>query len=287
MARPALSVVIPTHKRGMLLGECLKRLERQTMKERMEVVVVSDGAMDKETQQLAKETFQIPVIFTEVPKSQQGAARNQGVRMANGEIVLFIGDDIVVDENACAAHLEAHRNAGKNPCAVLGFITWDKSLPITPVMRWLERTGWQFGFPSIARFAHRFVPRDIQHSYTYTSNISVPLDIARTLPFKEGLSLYGWEDVEWGLRLKREGIPLFYEPNAKAEHHHPMTLEDSLKRMETLGRSAVSFQKEEPDLRIVPYGWKLAAYHLLSYIPTLRGRHAKAFLAGIRRGKEQ
>jgi GT2 family glycosyltransferase len=83
------------------------------------------------------------------------------------------------------------------------------------------------------------------------------------------------------LRLREADVPLFYEPDAKALHHHAMTLEDSLKRMETLGRSAVSFEKIAPELHIVPTGWKRLAYQVRAVFPTMKGRHAEAFLKGI------
>ncbi len=165
--------------------------------------------------------------------------------------------------------------------AVVGFTTWDPALPITPVMRWLEQSGWQFGYPMIEQYAHGFIPSDIQQRFTYTSHISLPTEIARQFPFREDVTLYGWEDVEWGLRLKKAGVRLFYEPDARALHHHPMTLEASLKRMRTLGISVVTIEKIEPELHVVPRGWKRWAYWAIALLPTMRGRHARAFLRGV------
>jgi hypothetical protein len=165
--------------------------------------------------------------------------------------------------------------------AVLGFTTWDPTVGITPVMQWLEKTGWQFGYRAIAPYEHDFIPKKLQHRFTYTSNISLPTKIAKKIPFREDVSLYGWEDIEWGMRLKHAGIRLYYEPDARALHHHTITLEDSLKRMETLGKSLVTITNINPDLDRMPRGWKLLAYHLMALLPTMRGRHAKALLQGL------
>ncbi|MDD4319093.1 MAG: glycosyltransferase [Candidatus Peribacteraceae bacterium] len=306
MSTPALSIVIPTYSRGEILRECLKRIEAQTIRDRIEVIAVSDGEPDKETAHLAKESFQVPVTFLAIPKSQQGAARNKGVQQAKGAVTLFLGDDMFPEPECCETHLRRHGqidngkliidNDGSNsrpkeipkiinyqlsinhPSAILGHVTWDPALDITPVMRWLEKTGWQFGFSFLQ--PHAFVPADKQHRFTYTANISLPTAIARKVPFKEGINLYGWEDVEWGMRLREAGAHLFYEPDAKVLHHHRITLEDSLKRMETLGTSAVLFERMAPDMHIVPKGWKRLAYGLIAYLPTMRGRHAGAFLKG-------
>ncbi|MFA6523783.1 MAG: glycosyltransferase family 2 protein [Candidatus Peribacteraceae bacterium] len=280
MPSTVLSIIIPTYKRGTILRECLQHIEEQTVKDQLEVIVVSDGEMDNETQQIAKESFQVPVTFLSIPKSQQGAARNRGVREAKGTYVLFIGDDIHLAPDACEIHLKLQTSPeGKGHRAVLGYVAWDPSVEITPVMRWLDQTGWQFGFSFLK--THAFVLKQDQHRFTYASHISLPTDIARSIPFMEGINLYGWEDVEWGMRLRDAGVRLFYEPDAKAWHRHTMTMEDSLKRMETLGRSAATLENMRPELRLVPKGWKRLAYDFIAHLPTTRGQHAEAFLRGL------
>src|SRR3989344_5102452 len=279
----SLSIIIPTHKRAQILKKCLEHLEQQTIRDQLEVIVVHDGEDDGETRGI------IPsgVTYFSIPKSQQGVARNRGVDRATAPIVLFIGDDIFLAPDACEKHLKAHtRVVGGRPApplqtTVLGFTTWDPAVGITPVMRWLERTGWQFGYPKIATYAHNFLPEDLQHRFTYTSNISLPTSTAKQIRFREDVKLYGWEDIEWGLRLKEAGVKLFYEPSARGLHHHHTTLPMSLERMETLGRSAVQVSRINPQLDRLPKGWKLFAYRLLAWLPTMRGKHAKAFLAGI------
>ncbi len=150
-------------------------------------------------------------------------------------------------------------------------------------MRWLEKSGWQFGYLQIAQYAHKILPQEIQHRFTYTSHISLPRDVALRFPFLS-TDIYGWEDIEWGKRLAENGIRLFYEPDAKAWHHHTITMEESLKRMETLGTSAMQMAKRSGSFDRVPRGWKLAAYHLIALLPTMRGKHAKAFICGMSKG---
>ncbi len=236
------------------------------------------------------------MIFREIPKSHQGVARNEGVKLATTPYVLFSQDDIFLAPDACEKHLNALRNfqlptqkfqtnnqkpITKNSFAVLGFTTWDPSLEITPVMRWLEASGWQFGYPQIAQYTHTFLPPKMQHKFTYTSHISLPTAIARAHPFREDITLYGWEDVEWGMRLADAGVRLYYEPDAKAVHHHPLSLEQSLARMETLGRAAVQLAKLNPSFDRTPMGTKRILYKLSALLPTMAGRHRKAFLKGL------
>ncbi len=279
---PLLSVVIPTHRRATVLRQCLQHLERQSIAEHLEVIVVSDGH-DDETASLfeGKAEWGIPVSFGEVEKSQQGAARNAGVKRATAEHVLFIGDDIFLQPHACAAHVEAHARVGNDRTAVLGYVTWDPLAVVTPVMRWLERSGWQFGYTLLDGHRRSVVPRELQHRFSYASNISLPTAIARAHPFRADVTLYGWEDIEWGLRLAQDDVALYYEPSAVGLHHHHVTIDDSLRRMETIGRSALKIAAVSGfDPR--PHGWKLWAYRVLALLPTMRGRHARAYLRGLR-----
>jgi glycosyltransferase involved in cell wall biosynthesis len=284
-----LSVIIPTHKRAHILQKCLDALAEQTMASALEVIVVHDGEDDEETAKMIKgykkqKTFETFEYFA-IPKAQQGIARNRGVQKATKPIVLFIGDDIFLAPDTCERHIAAHAKLEAERYvlkAVIGYTTWDPSIDITPVMRWLERSGWQFAFPMIENYASSFVPEHIQERFTYTSNISLPIQTAKSFPFREDITMYGWEDMEWGMRLKEAGLYLFYEPAAKALHYHKITLEDSLKRIEELGKSAVILSEKVPTFDRVPEGWKFLAYNILAKLPTMAGQHRKAFLKGMK-----
>jgi glycosyltransferase involved in cell wall biosynthesis len=271
-----LSVVIPTHWRADILAQCLECLERQTIAADLDVIVVSDGHDDKTAALFVSPAWRLALRFIEVSKSQQGVARNAGVALAVAPRTLFIGDDILLDANACAVHAKPLQA----DAAVLGFSTWDPACGITPVMRWLEASGWQFGYPKLARYAHAALPTERQHLFTYTSHISLPTPTAKAHAFREDVRMYGWEDVEWGMRLCASGVPLFYEPSARALHHHHIELPQSLERMRTLGRSAVELKKSVPHFDRVPSGAKLLAYQLLGMFPTMAGKHRRAFLEG-------
>lgn len=278
---PSLSIVIPTHRRAAILEACLEHLERQTIADQLEVIVVSDGH-DPATAALFKEPRSANLAalsFVEIPKSQQGRARNVGVAQATGETVLFINDDILLAPGACEAHLKAH--AGHTRIAALGYTEWDPSVGITPVMRWLDKTGWQFGYRFLDALGDPTVPAAIQHRFTYASHVSVPREVAVTCPFPEDLTDYGWEDTVWGMMLRDKGVPLHYLPAARALHRHRLDLAQSLDRMRRIGRSAVILQERYPAFDGLPSGKKLLVYRLVSLLPTLRGKHAKALLEGI------
>lgn len=276
---PTLSVVIATYKRAAILTTCLEHLERQTIADQIEVIVVSDGHDPATVDAVNRRPRKIPVYFFEIPKAQQGAARNKGVKEAKGETILFLNDDMLLASHACEAHLAMH--AAHPTSAVLGLSEWDPAVGITPVMRWLDHTGWQFGYRFLEQYKGQRIPASMQDRFTYAGNLSLPAAIAKATPFPEGLTEYGWEDVVFGKELKEKGIGLVYEPAALALHHHRIDLEDSLKRMRTIGKTARLFANRDPTFDRLPQGWKLTAYRLLSLLPTMRGKHAKALLEGM------
>jgi len=257
------------------------------------VIVVSDGH-DEETVNLFSNTdWKIPVEFMEIEKSQQGVARNYGVQKAQAPTCLFIGDDIFLEKDACEAHLVMHSFAESDEfahhgtTAVLGHTTWDPNLEITPVMQWLEDSGWQFGYRLLKPYTMKFIPKKTQHRFTYTSHISLPTEVAKDVAFQEDVSLYGWEDIEWGMRLRDAGVRLFYNDKAKGFHHHSLTLEQSLERMETLGKSIVHITEKVPTLDRLPSWWKRWVMKVLIVLSpkSLASQHRKAFLEGIAKEK--
>lgn len=280
-----LSVIIPTHRRPAILQKCLRALELQTIRRHMEVIVVSDGH-DSETAALFSDasTWTIPIRFIEIEKSQQAVARNRGIAEAKANVVLLLNDDMIPSPDCCERHAWDHAalNAkGSPPSAILGHMTWDPDCGITPVMRWLETTGWQFGFDALKPYAGTFIPPHLQHKFTYANNMSLRTETARKYPFREDVSGYGWEDIVWGKQLKDGGVRLYYEPRATALHHHHLEMADSLTRMEHIGRSAAKIATLDPSFDPRPTGWKLTAYRLLALLPTMRGRHAAALLRGM------
>ncbi|MEK7137727.1 MAG: glycosyltransferase [Patescibacteria group bacterium] len=313
-----LSVIIPTHRRRDTLRLCLECLAKQSIlrsfdrlrtssaqDDTMEVIVVSDGPDEKTAEMIQSLPWPFQFQYFAIPKSQQGVARNRAAEKARGKYALLIGDDIFLARDACEVHLRAHegqrtmdpsarlrtgsgqwtkdqRLRPSSRMAVLGHTTWDPTLRITPLMQWMEQSGVQFGYPKLAAHENSVVPQNLQHWFTYTSNLSLPTHLLRHHPFREDISLYGWEDVEWGRRLALAGINLLYEPAAKGYHHHPFTDQEVWERSRKLGFSAMEMEKLVPRLRLQPQGLKKLAYRLFALLPIYKGKHCRAFLRGMR-----
>ena len=262
-----LSVIIPTHNRAETLKICLKKLIAQQGVD-FEVIVVDDGSTD-DTERVVR-NFQFPISNFQInpkseirnpklqyihqPASHQAVARNRGVKEAKGDVIVFIGDDIFVEPGFLQKHHDRHTEYPDENVVVLGHTTWDPNIKINSYMRFLEDSGWQFGY----KFLNPGMIGKIEpYKFFYTSNISLKKSFFKKEWFDEDFKFYGWEDIELGYRLwKRHGMEIYYEPQAIAFHHHELQPSDLPKKMQSVGKSAVHFERLQPDIQIIPKGLK-------------------------------
>ncbi len=89
----ALSVVIPVYNGGSVFRECLAAVRRSTFTD-YELIVVDDGSTD-DSRQVAVE-YRARVLSLQGRKHGPGYARNRGVEIATGSLVLFLDADVCV-----------------------------------------------------------------------------------------------------------------------------------------------------------------------------------------------
>lgn len=245
-----LSIIIPTYNRAATLRETLAALDAQLTDSGFEVIVVDDGSTDNTaelTRSFASKT-RLPVSYYYQPNRKQGAARNLGARFAEGEFLLFLGDDIVPGREFAEQHLAKHRESidnsgsGVSP-VVIGYTTWPPEWKKTRFLEFIGEKGWQFGFSLIEDF------NDVPFNFFYTSNLSMSGKLFRDSGgFDEDFTVYGWEDIELSLRLKGMGIKIVFNPEAKAFHYHPTDLRSFAERQRQVGLSACHLLEKHPEL---------------------------------------
>lgn len=243
--RPKLSVVIPTYNRGSLLIDCLEALSRQTCHPSdYEVLVVDDGSTEHLPDEVYDPKYWAPVAVRCVRQEKNGGpagARNLGILKAQGEIVLFTGDDIQPHPDLINQHLTMHQENPDPAVAVLGQVKWSEHLKLTSVMRSLER-GLQFGYPYIAD------PLNAGFRFFYTSNLSLRRDFLLAYGlFDDTFPYASWEDIELGYRLEERGLRIHYNPDAVAYHNHPTILESFCVRQYRSGQMALLFGLKHPE----------------------------------------
>jgi glycosyltransferase involved in cell wall biosynthesis len=202
------SVVIPTYNRQPILAKCLLALENQqfgNIVRDYEVIVVDDGSTDGTLDWLAANTDKLTRVRS-LCQSHQGpaAARNLGVAEAKGDTIIFIDSDLVVTEHFLQAHADA---------LLQGYKQKDRVFTYGSVI-----DTCNFDNPT----SEPYKITDFSAAYFATGNVA----IARHWLLEAGLfdtrfQLYGWEDLELGVRLKKLGLKLIKCPAAVGYHWHP------------------------------------------------------------------
>jgi GT2 family glycosyltransferase len=180
---------------------CLAALDAQTFRER-EVLVV-DSSPDDRTERIVRERFPEVGYCRSPRRLLPHAARNRGVELAHGELLVFTDPDVYARPDWLARLVAAHRANGEvvaGGLACFGRRWLDRGVHLCKFSKWL---------PAQAR-------RRVDMSPTANMLVSRrDLIAARGFP---GDLLLG--DVVLSERLQANGRQLWLEPAAVVEHHH-------------------------------------------------------------------
>jgi len=241
-----LSAILPTHNRQACLSQTLACLAaQQDPPGSFEVIVVDDGSDDGTWPWLQARLGAYPFALRALRQPSRGpaAARNRGLEAAEGEFVLFLGDDIYASPGLLARHMAWHAAYPDPWTAVVGQVRWAPDLTVTSLMRWLEQ-GTQWCFEGLE-------PGDVlDHRWFVTANLSLRRSILiQAGGFDERFPDAALEDTELGYRLCRQGLQILYAPDATAYHWHPASLESFVARSRKVGRAAVYLSRRWPELQ--------------------------------------
>lgn len=119
---PKISVIVPVYKVEKYLSRCIDSILAQTFKD-FELILIDDGSPDgsgKICDEYAESDSRIIVIHQE--NSGVSAARNAGLKIAQGEYITFIDSDDWVDSDYLSFlyQLAVDNNADIACCTLLG-----------------------------------------------------------------------------------------------------------------------------------------------------------------------
>jgi GT2 family glycosyltransferase len=208
---PHVSVITPTYNRRESLLATLRALCRQTVAPTIfEVLVISDGAVDGTAEACAH--LNVPYTLRYFEQDHQGpaAARNLGVREAHGELLVFLDDDVVPDDELIDVYLAHHRQYPRS--VAIGPLLPPSDKRLQPWIRWEEKMLLQ-QYADIA--AGKWAPTFRQF---YTGNASVPRqDVVAVGGFDP--QFLRAEDVELAFRLRDRGLEFHFLPAARGLHY--------------------------------------------------------------------
>lgn len=241
-----VSVILATHNRADIIGEVLnawREVDRNTKYDYE--IICSDDASEDKTVEVIKQVSDLPLILIQNEKGGASKARNAALKIAKGTIIIFTGDDIFPSADFVNLHYENYLKYGAN-IATLGRIEWHDQLELNQLMYHITNVGCeQFGFIGLPPY------QLIDFRHFYTSNISVSRELLDRVDiyFNTDFDKYGFEDIEFGYRLQKCGMRIYYDPDIVVMHHHVYDdVEKFCNRQMSSGEELVVFQQMHDDL---------------------------------------
>jgi GT2 family glycosyltransferase len=243
---PFVTVVVPTFRRPDALDVTLTSLaavEHPT--DRLEVIVVDDGSGDETPEVVSSHPG---VTFVRQENSGAAAARNRGARVARGDFVLFVDDDIVVETSHLVRHLAVH---ARHPRALING-EWEFA-PAT--MAALQATPFGRYRLALEEEFRRAAPVEALNDGCFRCDVipSQDLSLSRELfweigGFDEDFPAAGAEDQEFSLRARDAGCVLLRDPSIRLLHNDSrVTLEAFCRREERSAGTVPYLARRFPD----------------------------------------
>jgi GT2 family glycosyltransferase/peptidoglycan/xylan/chitin deacetylase (PgdA/CDA1 family) len=236
------SVVIPTYQRRETVVRSVAALGDQSFRD-FEVVVAVDGSTDGTAEALR--SLEVPFSLQVVEQANAGraAAVDAGAAAADGEVLLFLDDDMSADPDLLAAHDRSQREGAD---VVMGHLPLDPGSP-------RNLLSWGVGWWAEARRERLSQPgAEIGIADLLTGQISISrqayeavggFDVSFT---REGL--FGGEDLDLGYRLLRAGYRIVFDPKAISYQYYDVDPADYLQRAGETGRSDWELVAKHPEL---------------------------------------
>ncbi len=215
-----VSVIIPTFNRRHVLEHTLPALAAQDFPpEDYEVIVVMDGSTDGTAEFLREWKPKFAFRAFRTPHRGPSAARNVGIQVATGELVLFLDDDLMGVPDLLRRHHMAH--SGTEPQVVHGPIYVAPESSETVPRYHFERWYADY-YRSLNPDMELRYPQEIASSISVLSslvNSSMPRDVLlRCGGFDDEIQVS--EDLELGLRLWKMGIAFRFCSTAIAYEYY-------------------------------------------------------------------
>jgi glucosyl-dolichyl phosphate glucuronosyltransferase len=234
------SVIVCTHDRSSLLARCIDSIAVQRRAASEVEIIVVDNASTDDTATIARglQHRVEGLRYAFEPTLGLSRARNHGIGIAAGQLLVFIDDDATAQQGWLDAMLAAYRDP--RVCGVAGRIRLDASEP-RPAW-FVPEVEQLFSALDLGEQQRLLAPRE----WPFGTNMSVRREVAVELGgFPEdlgrvGSSLLSSEETAFFEQVARRGLHVAYEPGAVVVHALPrdrLTIRFLTRRAFAQGRS--------------------------------------------------
>lgn len=235
-----ISVVIATYDRQRLLRRLLEQLDAQTIApSRFEAIAVDDGSRVDVSLTLSDVKTRYVHRIVRQENSGAAAARQRGVDIARGTIIVFLDDDMQIKPDFLEMHLAEHDTPDT---VVLGRLRPDAAIAAMPLFE-------RFYARVMAEQNDELVRgKPLRGHNIYTGNVSMPRELfVRAGGFDPAFRAL--EDEELGVRLEKAGARFVFADTAESIHGSDWT--SMTKWMDRAYRDGVyqaKLAKKHPDM---------------------------------------
>lgn len=235
----AASIIVPTFRGRNRLPELLASLERQTSSD-WELVFVIDGDVDGTEKFISDWRLRLNARVITFPHNLgRAAALSAGFEAAVGDILIRCDDDLSPAQDFVERHILAHRTTS---IGVIG--------PCQDQFTRATKYSRIYGVPADARLQAfwRALPAEMRWR-CWSANVSVTRETyERVGPYDTTYREYGWEDIDWGYRLHKLGIPIVILDQVAAGHRAPSTnVSDRAARAFASEKARATFESKHPE----------------------------------------
>lgn len=204
-AGPTLSILIPVYNWpvGPLVRELQAQVERSGLAHRVDIHLFDDGSdaacadalRALATHEGSRPAVRLHSLGRNVGRAQ---ARNELLARSGGDWLLFLDADVLPDRDTFVSdYLAAAASTGSE--AICGGLSYSRCTQVGADQRFYLR------YSSRASVALPPVRNARAWAWVFTSNMLVSRRLVQACPFEASFSGYGYEDLEWGIRLHRHG----------------------------------------------------------------------------------
>jgi glucosyl-dolichyl phosphate glucuronosyltransferase len=218
-----LSVIVCTRNRAQYLSTCLESLARQNCDLSFEVLIVDNASTDSTAAVIGDWCVKDARFRTaSEPRVGLSSAKNTGVKLARGRLLLFTDDDVILDREWARAYLDFFERRGEDSIVAGG--------PILPIPHDLGNWPTWFDSCALADLGSLDYSEERplgQYEYVWGANMAIPAcHFSRFGLWDESVGRRGeergtFEDTEYQDRVRAMGGTTWFCPSAKLQHRFP------------------------------------------------------------------
>jgi GT2 family glycosyltransferase len=249
---PIVSIVILSHNDSKETIRCLNSIYQHTKMHDFEVILVDNGSDKNELELLENYVNPNLRLLKNSENLMVAAGRNAGARLANGEFILFLDNDMVVPR-------------GWLP-KILAVTDASNSVACSPRVVDVDHRGTE----KLRFFATQLINGVIKEIKTVNNEIVacdflpggalfVQRDIFQHIQFDEKY-IFGVEDYDWCMQVRQKGFKLVNCPDVIFYHYKDKRVQRTIIQYDNLERGRKGSSYIEDSIRLFLYRWQHELY---------------------------